>query len=259
MNSLEIAAISMQLDQQRLATIAHNVANSATPAFKRSVLRADGFAAAVQAAGAEASAAPAPAGIAGEAGRSAGVLPPPAALDLRAGTVRWTGAALDIAIEGEGFIELVSAQGRRVSRGGSLQLDASGRLVTAQGWAVLGRKGEIQVAAPASAVSIDGAGVVRVNGQEHDQIQRVRFESATALVTVEPGVYDAAQAVPAADAQGQDVRLRSGYLEASNVNTAREMVQLMETTRHYESMQRALQAHDEMLERALRTLGEQGS
>jgi flagellar basal-body rod protein FlgF len=246
MNSLEIAAVSMQLDQQRLNAIAHNVANSATPGFKRTVPDAAGFAAAVQAA----AAAGGPA--------TAGVAPTPT-LDLRAGALRHTGMALDIAVEGDGFIELASDTGRLVSRGGSLQLDATGRLVTAQGLAVLGRKGEIQVSAPAAAVTIGGDGIVRVHGEEYDQIRRVRFQSAAALQPVDAGVYAADGAEPAGDPQGRDVVLRSGHLEASNVNTAREMVQLMETMRHYESMQRAIQAYDDVLERALRKLGETGT
>lgn len=254
MNSLEIAAVSMQLDQQRLNTIAHNVANSATPGFKRAVPSAAGFVAAVQAAAAAAGG-PAISGAAGATGLGAAT----PMLDLRAGALRHTGMALDIAVEGDGFIELASDSGRLVSRGGSLQLDATGRLVTAQGRAVLGRKGEIQVSAPAAAVTIGGDGIVRVHGEEYDQIRRVRFQSAAALQPVEAGVYAADGAEPAGDPQGRDVVLRSGHLEASNVNTAREMVQLMETMRHYESMQRAIQAHDDVLERALRKLGETGS
>jgi len=236
MNPLEIAAVSMQVDQQRLTTIAHNVANAATPGFKRSVLRADAFASAMQAAALQT----------GEGSAAS------TALDLREGALRLTSAPLDIAVQGEGFIELSSTEGRLVSRGGSLRLDESGRLVTAQGHPVLGLKGEIRIAAPPSAVSIDAAGKVRVNGQEQDQIKRVRFESNAALVPVEPGVYAAADAV---EVPG-DVALRSGYLEASNVNSAREMVQLMETARHYESMQRAIQAYDDVLEHTLRKLGE---
>jgi flagellar basal-body rod protein FlgF len=236
MNPLEIAAVSMQVDQQRLTTIAHNVANAATPGFKRSVLRADAFAAAMQSA----------------ALQTGDTSPTSTALDLREGALRLTSAPLDIAVQGEGFIELSSTEGRLVSRGGSLRLDESGRLVTAQGHPVLGLKGEIRIAAPPSAVSIDAAGKVRVNGQEQDQIKRLRFESNAALVPVEPGVYAAADAV---EVPG-DVALRSGYLEASNVNSAREMVQLMETARHYESMQRAIQAYDDVLEHTLRKLGE---
>ena len=240
MNPLEIAAVSMQVDQQRLATIAHNVANAATPGFKRSVLRADAFASAMQAAALQT----------GEGTVDNTVAS--TALDLREGALRLTSAPLDIAVQGEGFIELSSTEGRLVSRGGSLRLDESGRLVTAQGHPVLGLKGEIRIAAAPSAVSIDAAGKVHVNGQEQDQIRRVRFESTATLVPVEPGVYSAAGAT---EAPG-DVALRSGYLEASNVNSAREMVQLMETARHYESMQRAIQAYDDVLGHTLRKLGE---
>lgn len=240
MNPLEIAAVSMQVDQQRLTTIAHNVANAATPGFKRSVLRADAFASALQAAALQTGDGTVDNTVASTA------------LDLREGALRLTSVPLDIAVQGEGFIELSSAEGRLVSRGGSLKLDASGLLVTAQGHPVLGQKGEIRIAAPQSAVSIDAAGKVHVNGQEQDQIKRVRFAANAALVPVEPGVYAANNAV---EAPG-DVALRSGYLEASNVNSAREMVQLMETSRHYESMQRAIQAYDDVLEHTLRKLGE---
>ena len=51
-------------------------------------------------------------------------------------------------------------------------------------------------------------------------------------------------------------RVMAGYQEASNVNSSSEMVQLMETSRHFEALARTVQGYDETLEKAIRKLGE---
>ena len=53
--------------------------------------------------------------------------------------------------------------------------------------------------------------------------------------------------------------MQSGRVEASNVNTAAEMVRLMETTRHFEAMARLVQGYDDTMDKALRKLGDLGS
>jgi flagellar basal-body rod protein FlgG len=58
--------------------------------------------------------------------------------DLRAGAVKQTSNPLDLAIEGNGFLEVLTPSGVRLTRAGNLALDASGRLVTKDGFLVLG-------------------------------------------------------------------------------------------------------------------------
>ena len=85
------------------------------------------------------------------------------------------------------------------------------------------------------------------------QLRIVRFEDPQSLVKLGAGLFGAGAqtAQPLADAG-----VRQGYLEASNVVAANEMVRLIETMRHFESNQKVIQGYDEVLERAIRTLGE---
>ena len=63
--------------------------------------------------------------------------------DMRAGTLRPTGSPLDLAMGGDGFLVVSTPDGERLSRGGALRLDDEHRLVTAQGYPVLGDQGPI--------------------------------------------------------------------------------------------------------------------
>jgi flagellar basal body rod protein FlgG len=82
----------------------------------------------------------------------------------------------------------------------------------------------------------------------------MRVAPDVALQPLGAGLY----ALPnGADAQAvQAPRVQAGYTEASNVVPAQEMVQVMATMRHAESMVRMLQGADEMLEKTIRKLGE---
>ena len=117
-DALAIAARSMSDDIQRLAAISHNLANATTPGFKGEVTASRPFIEFLQAAS--------PGGLAS----LATTLPELQTwTDHRAGPLQYTGHALDLAIEGDGFFELESSSGPVYTRRGSFQLDASGRIV----------------------------------------------------------------------------------------------------------------------------------
>ena len=82
--------------------------------------------------------------------------------DMRAGTMRPTGAPLDIALGGDGFLVVDGPEGERLTRGGAFRLDDRHRVVTADGMPLLGEGGPIvvdpAVAREAAAQARDGAG-----------------------------------------------------------------------------------------------------
>lgn len=239
-NALSIAALSMSDDMARLAVLSNNLANAATPGFKRDMAVGRPFVDFVHAA--------TPQG----ASSWASTLPLSRSwTDLRAGAMQHTGHGLDVAIEGDGYFEIDDPGGPVYTRQGSFQVDASGRLVDAAGRMVAGTGGEIRV--ESSEPRIDRQGRVYDRDKLAGQLRIVRFEAPQALVKLGAGQFAAADqaALPVADAQ-----VRQGYLEASNVTTAHEMVRLIETMRHFESNQKLIQGYDEMLERTIRTLGE---
>lgn len=247
---LAIALRSMQQDAARLEQIGTNVANVSTPGYKRQTLvaRAEGAAAP--------SFAQAMSGLTTSQAEASAAATPLQAFDLvrdmSAGTLRPTGRDLDVALQGPGWFEVQGNSGPAYTRQGDFQLDARGRLVTARGESVQGQGGDILLSS--GAFSIDAAGRVVQDGRSVDRLRVVSFTKGDAMRPVGGGLF-------VSDENGQllgesDVQVRQGFLENANVQHAREMVDLMQTMRHFESVQRAVQGYDDMVGSAIRKLGE---
>jgi flagellar basal-body rod protein FlgG len=245
---LAITLSALQQDAARLDRVSSNLANSATPAYKREVTvqRATAhdpasFSRAVALAAAQAGTRPIAAGAQHEVVR-----------DMRAGTLKPTQQPLDLALAGTGFFEVSTEAGPAYTRHGQFHLDARGRLVNPQGLPVMGLSGEIVLGS--SQVSIDTQGNVHEQGRFVAQLKLVDFDRGTPLTAREGGLYEAS--APARVLRADQVSLRQGWLENSNVNTMHEMVQLTQTMRHFESMHKTVQAYDEMVGTAIRKLGD---
>lgn len=229
-----VAAASMQRDMNKLEFISQNVANATTPGYKRQVAVAPAFAAQFQA------------GLAAAAPAMQSYSDPTAA------PLRHTGSFQDVALEGAGFLEVMTEAGARYTRHGALRLDARGRLVAAGGKPVMGPQGEIVLANMPFEVRANGE--IRQDGRVAGQLKLVQFDQPGLLQAEGGGLYAQGRAQLAL--QPAPVTVRAGHLEQSNVNTAQEMVALTETVRHFEALQRLLQGHDESLEKTIRKLGE---
>ncbi len=253
-----IALASMHQDMGQLDRIAQNLANASTPGYKRAVATARPFTEAIDAAAAARSpvvlseaASSAVQGLRGELR----VL-----VDGRPGTLRVTGQPLDLALEGEGYFEVATPSGTAYTRQGTFALDAQGRLVTGSGYAVLGVGGEIRlttrtpiidasgrIAEPDAASNASALGNVA-------QLRVVRFEKGTQLRQLGDGLLVPTQGATAhAD---PSTLIRQGTLENSNVSSLQEMIQLIQTSRHFESMQKIVQGYDDLLSTSIRKLGD---
>lgn len=244
---LAVALTSMQHDRSRLDRVAANLANVGTTGYKRDVVAVRPFADALEAV---------ERGAASDAPASA---PGPSAVqvltDFRPGAVRLTGRALDLAIGGEGWFEVATPSGPAYTRQGELHLDAQGRLVTARGEPVMGRAGEIRLTGGAPTIDADGNLFDPATpGEPVAQLRLVRFEEPRRAERLGDGLFSAGGAV--AEVGAGKARLQQGALENANVSSMTEMVQLIETMRHFESMARVAQGYDEMLGSAIRRLGE---
>lgn len=215
---LALSLQGLQLDRARLDRLAANLANAQTVGFKREL----------------------------ETAR----------LDARPGTLRTTSRSLDLAIAGNGWFEVATPQGVAYTRQGDFRLDATGRLVTAQGHAVMGLGGEILLTQPQPVIDAQGR-IYESSAPRAEpmaQLKVVQFDPQAPVQRLGGGlVRTAATPQPlAADA----VAIRQGFLENSNVDPAREMVQLLRTLRHAESLQKAASGYDDLLGTAIRRLGE---
>lgn len=223
MNPLHaITLSSLQADAARLDIIALNLANVQTAGFKRQVAFTDAMQAASQ------------------AGK------PQVASDSRPGTLKPTGQPLDVALAGVGFFEVLTPNGLAYTRAGNFSVDATGRLVNAQGHLVMGRNGDIRLATREPV--IDAAGRIteaaEPGGEARlvDHLKVVRFDKPQQLRRLGGGLLapgEGMAALPEGEAQ-----VRQGTIENSNVDNTREMVELARTMRHFESVHRALQGYD---------------
>jgi flagellar basal-body rod protein FlgF len=240
-DALAIVAKSMADDMLRLASISYNLANAASPGFKQEMMVSRAFSDHITASGMRL---PTALGVT--------LSEPGIMLDHRAGSLQFTGNALDVALEGDGFFELAAQQGPVYTRQGNFQLDATGRLMSTMGFPVMGTAGEMHIASSQPRIDRDGR-IYDDDDKLAGQLRVMRFSDPSKLLRAGAGMY-----APAGQsaAQLQDARIRQGYLENSNVVPVHEMVRLIETMRHFESSQKVIQSYDEMLERAIRTLGE---
>lgn len=175
-------------------------------------------------------------------------LPP----DRSQGVLVQTGQPLDIALEGNGFLVVQTADGPRYFRGGSLYRNVEGTMVSHSGDPVLGKKGPIQL--PFGDVAIEGDGTIRVNNAVVDRL-RVEEVPQGQIMTKSGDLY---WTVPAGSVPDTGTKVQQGMLEKSNVNPALDMVELIKVTREYEQMQRAIRAMDEMTGQAIQAARVQG-
>jgi len=165
--------------------------------------------------------------------------------DLASGSLTATGNALDLAVAGKGFFVLRSLRGELYTRNGGFQRTPEGRLVTAEGDAVLGEQGPITLPNGTLAVSADGT--ISVDGAVIARLRIAEFSPDTPLKAAGRALYSApaGSALPPASSS-----LRQGMLEASNVSSVESVVQLIALQRSAEMMQRALTLFDSQLNQA---------
>jgi len=243
-NAFEIAGVGLAAEQRALDIIANNITNVNTPSFKRADVQ---FAEMVSQVSdpdtprADLSAEPALAGVSTRA-----IL----ALNQQ-GDLEHTGRTLDLAISGEGFIELMGPNGQTLLwRGGPLAVNNDGQL-TAGGVPL---KASISVPADASNFTIAANGEVsaQVSGGTPTilgQIGLIRVTDPASVERLDGGFYrvvDDARletATPGEDGAGTLVQ---GSVEHSNVAITDEMVRLMIVQRAFAASAQVVQAADQL-------------
>jgi flagellar basal body rod protein FlgG len=171
--------------------------------------------------------------------------------DFTPGALRLTGQPLDLAIEGPGFFRLRTPGGERYTRDGRFLRDAQGNLVTVDGYFVLDDNGQ-PIVLPEGTVSVAADGSITVDGRAVGRIGLAAFaDPAAELQRDLPNTF-AARAAPSGQESG---RIAQGYLEMSNASPAQLMTQMVAVGRAYEAAQQMVQTQDELLGKAISTLG----
>jgi flagellar basal-body rod protein FlgG len=179
-------------------------------------------------------------------------------VDHREGNLQDTGGELDVAIAGDGFFQVTDGTDVFYTRSGTFSMNADGQLVMAS--ADRGRLVDPAITIPPDAIEIsissDGVVSVRQPGSTTlsnvGQIQTARFINPQGLMQVGENLYTISDASgspllgnPSTEGRGG---LRQGFLETSNVEPVRELVDLIKTQRYFELSSQVVQVSDQMLQ-----------
>lgn len=234
---LYTAASGMIAVEQRQDIIANNLANAATPGYKRLQPVQLGFYEVLSPKMIK------PFHFNREAAPAGGVKSVESFANLAPGSLRITEDPLSLAVNGPGYIVVNTPQGERYTRDGHFTMDPDGQLSTAEGYKVLDSTGS-PIDVSGGTVTISKEGNVKINGVTAGQIQIVEFQNPTRLEREGHNLYRASDAVVQQSAPASGTSLVQGALEMSNVQLPVEMTSMMLGMRAYEANQKVIQAID---------------
>jgi flagellar basal-body rod protein FlgG len=252
--ALWVAKTGLDAQQTSMAVISNNLANVNTTGFKkgRAVFEDLLYQTVSQVGAATSQNTQAPSGL--ELGTGVSLISTEKVYTQ--GNLNQTGNALDLAINGSGFFQVLRPDGTLAyTRDGSFQISSTGQVVTASGFPVqpaitipqgaqsitIGLDGTVQVqlpnqTAPSTVGTMQLANFINPAGLEPDgnNLLTESFSSGTAQ-TGQPGINGLGT-------------LNQGYTESSNVDVVEEMVNMIETQRAYEMNTKAIETNDQMLQ-----------
>lgn len=180
------------------------------------------------------------------------------------GSLQRTENNFDLAIEGKGFFTVMTERGERFTRNGAFTINQEGVLVTHTGYPVMGEngpirvqqnnfmineRGEVLVNAALSLDARDVVGIANNNWEDPvviDKLKLADFENIREIKKEGDSLYrDTEFSGPALPPQ--EIKVIQGFLEKSNVNAIREMVDMIEVQRAYEANQKTVTTHDQTL------------
>lgn len=253
--SLWIAKTGLDAQQTHMDVITNNLANVSTNGFKRSravfedllyqTLRQPGAASSQQTT--------VPSGLM----LGVGVRPVSTEHIFTQGALQRTENPLDMAINGQGFFQVSMPDGTLAySRDGAFQRDSTGQVVTSSGYPI---SPAITIPANATAIAISRDGIVSATlpgtttPTQVGTVQLAAFVNPGGLQSVGENLFveTASSGTPTPNTPGTNGTglINQGFLEASNVNVAEELVTMIQTQRAYEMNSKAVTTSDQMLAR----------
>jgi flagellar basal-body rod protein FlgF len=237
MDTTQLVCLSQQLAAyQSMDAIANNLANLSTPGFKRETPQFQEYVDQVQP-------------TEGQTGtQNVSFVQETGSLrDLTAGHIDMTNAQFDVAINGQGYFVVQTANGPRYTRNGHFTLDGSGRIVTDAGDPVQGQGGDIAISATDGDIHVASDGNVSGNNGQIGQFNIVDFPDDRALVKEGASLYSTTQASQAAS----NARLQQGAIESSNVQPVIEISNMIEVMRSYQATMNLSQSQSDLTRQAI--------
>ena len=240
------AAAGMLANQAAQDTIAQNLANANTTGYKEDVPRFESFLSEPVS-----RLSPADRLSIGTIGSGAGLKDQ--TTNFSEGGLQQSGNPLDVALTGDAALVIQSPQGPRLSRDGSLTLNAQGTLIqSATGQPVLDSGNQtLSIPAKTKSIVISPLGDLTADGVKIGRIQMASLSAAVNPVKMGDNQYSVSRLQPAS----ATATIRQGYLESSNVSIVKEMVSMISIMRAYETNQKMLQAEDDTTGKATNEVG----
>jgi len=253
LRALRTAALGMAGQQMNVDTIANNLANVNTTGFKKSTVEFQDLLYETVETGA---------GSALEGHEKpdmvqigSGNRPVSTYRSFSQGGIAETGNPLDVAINGQGFLQIQRPDGTiAYSRDGAMRVNSSGQLVNASG---LTMYPDITLPEGVSSINISKDGVISVlidgsiEPEEVGQLELVTFMNPAGMEAIGGNLYSQTEAsgTPMYGSPGEDRFgvVEQGYLEKSNVDVVKEMINLIVSQRAYEINSKAVKTADELL------------
>jgi flagellar basal-body rod protein FlgG len=236
LEGLRTAAAGMAAQQQKLDAVANDLANANTTGYKQ--VRVGFTDLLYQQAGRPA----APAVAIGTGARAVG-----AGRNFEQGPLQSTGVPTDVAIEGEGFLQVKLADGRTaLTRDGDLHVDGRGHLVNDAG--LIQPAITIPKGVDDSQISIGKDGTVLAAGRRVGRLQLVTVRNPQGLQSVGQSGFVTTAASGNAVAAPATTTVKQGVLEGSNTDMAQAMVDMINAQRTYQLTSKAIETADQMME-----------
>ncbi|MES2934754.1 MAG: flagellar basal-body rod protein FlgG [Pseudomonadota bacterium] len=253
--SLWISKTGLDAQQTQMDVISNNLANVSTAGFKRSrAVFEDLLYQTLRQPGAQSSQqTQLPSGLQ----LGTGVRPVATERIFSQGNLQQTTNAKDVAIQGEGFFQVLMPDGTTgYTRDGSFQTDSQGQVVTSSGYVI---QPAITIPANAQSLTIGKDGTVSITTAgspaptQVGSLQLTTFINPAGLQSQGENIYleTAASGTPNNSTPGTNGTgsLSQGYIETSNVNVVEELVNMIQTQRAYEINSKAITTSDQMLQR----------
>lgn len=252
---------------QRLDTIANNIANVNTPSFKRDQQLFQEYLTANEKMPNVIQVPKIPASIESfydmQGGDKSFVDAAGTYTDFSQGGLKSTTNPLDVAIDGNGFFEVATPGGVRLTRHGSFSIDGNGQLVTKDGHPVLAQAAGDGVDLAARVIKVNGQApiVISDDGQIFQgeellgRLSVVEVKDRDHLQKVGSSLYDFKKNAQPEVTRSSSPSLKQGFVEQSNVNIIQEMTDMIATTRTFESTQKAITAYDSMSDKLVNIVG----
>jgi flagellar basal-body rod protein FlgG len=213
------------MQQERLDILANNLANTATPGFKKDRVQFEDF-------------------LISEVSK-----------DFSQGPTARTGRELDVALQGPGFFTVMTPEGTAYTRDGVFHLDQEGNLVTGEGYMVIGYNGPINLGVETGTILIDLGGNIMRGDTEIDTLTLVDFENKTKLAPVGANLFRWEGPGEPEEVEPLETEVIQGSVEKANASPVKQMVNMINAHRAFEAYIKTIQAFHEVDSKANNQVG----